>query len=323
MHARTLELTTRPPFALKTTALSHGWHECAPMSWCEGGRCFQIIEREGDQVFRVSVVEGKRSARKVALNATIESHSLIEPDAAERIARRVRVVLGLDRDLGEFYDLCRRHPTLRVLPEIGGGRGLRSACMGENVIKAICGTNVNWGQAVKMVNRLGQLGPVLTDFRNLNAWPTPHEILRAGKDYLVGVCRVGYRADSILVFCEDVCDGRFDPAELDAMAASPDVTSDELIKRMLTIRGVGPTSAHYLLSFLGRHDNLAIDTSTVAHVARTHTNGKKPTLKRIEKIYARYGKWKNLVWWNEHWLNWSTARQILDEAGLSERARAM
>jgi len=323
METITTNVSSPERFNLKTTVLSHGWHECAPMSWCEGGRCLQVVEREGDQVFRVSVVEGKRRAKRVVLNMTIEGGSPREPiqtATAERIAARMRVVLGLDRDLTEFYTLCAEHSILRVLPKIGGGRGLRSACMAENVIKAICGTNVNWDQAVKMINRICQLGPILPHFRSLNAWPTPREILRAGRDYLVGVCRVGYRADSILAFCEDVCEGRFDPAELEAMAASPDVTSDELIKKLRTIRGIGPTSAHYLISFLGRHDRLAIDTSTVAHVARTHTNGKKPTLKQIERIYAKYGKWKNLVWWNEHWLNWSTARQILAEAGLNGRA---
>jgi len=155
------------------------------MSWCEGGRCFQVIERVGDRAFRVSVVESKRTAKKVTLAVTIEkgpADEAIEAGTADRIVARLRVVLGLDRDLSEFYALCAAHPVLHVLPGIGGGRGLRSACMAENVIKAICGTNVNWDQAVKMINRLGQLGPILPHFRNLNAWPTPREILRAGRE---------------------------------------------------------------------------------------------------------------------------------------------
>jgi hypothetical protein len=41
------------------------------------------------------------------------------------------------------------------------------------------------------------------------------------------------------------------------------------------------------------------------------------TLKKIENIYAKYGKWKNKVWWVEHWLPWGTARQMLDEAGVT------
>jgi len=77
-----------------------------------------------------------------------------------------------------------------------------------------------------------------------------------------------------------------------------------------------------MLSFLGRHDRLAIDSSTITHVARTHTKGKRPTAKQIERIYAPFGRWKNKVWWYEHWLTWETPRELLREAGIAARDRA-
>ena len=315
---RTKTTTLGPrPFSLKATALSHGWHECSPMSWSEGGQCFQVIERFADRIYRVSVVEGRRTPKGITLGITIECDEIETHDVAS-IRRNVRTVLGLDQDLGTFYELCRDHPTLHVLEKIGAGRTIRSVNMVENIIKMLCGTNVTWTQAVKMINRLAQLGPIVPNFRNLNAWPTPREILKAGKRYLGEVCRVGYRADTILALCEDDCAKRFDGSELDRMAASKKTTTDELLKRLLAIRGIGPSSAHGILSFLGRHERLSIDTATVAHVAKTHTNGRKPSIKKIEKIYARYGPWKNKVWWFEHWLHWGTAKQILKAAGIKE-----
>jgi len=313
---RTTTLKTDTPFSLKTTVLSHGWHECSPMSWSEGGRCFQIIQRNQDKAYRVSVTESSRRKGQVTLRVEVEGDNL-DASIMARTKKNLRIILGLDSDLSEFYELCRDHPTLHVAPLIGAGRGLRSVCMAENILKVLCSTNVNWSQAVKMINRLGQLGPIVPHFRNLSAWPTPREILRAGEKYLLEVCRVGYRTESILEFCRNVCDGRFDPQELDALAASDDVSNEEIIERLRSVRGIGPTSANYLLSFLGRHDRLSIDTATIAHVARVHTKGQKPTLKKIENIYAKYGKWKNKVWWVEHWLSWGTARQILDEAGVA------
>lgn len=317
MNAIAEILTAPAPFSLKATVLCHGWHECAPMSWCEGGRCFQIIDRVGDRACRVSVVQTDRDTGNgtAALRVQIEGETVSDKDLA-RIMHDVRVVLGLDRDLSEFYALCTANPALRLVPQLGTGRGLRSASMTENIIKALMCTNVNWTQAVKMINRLGQLGPPLRHFANLNAWPTPREILRAGERYLVEVCRVGYRAGSILRFCEDVCAGRFATERLDAMAADPTVSSDDILDTLRGIRGIGPSSAHYLLSFLGRHDRLSIDSATIAHVARTHFRGKRPTHKQIEAVYAHYGRWKNLAWWYEHWLSWDTARTIVREAGL-------
>lgn len=321
-----MQVLSRPirvhtPFSLKATALSHGWHECAPMNWSEGGRCFEVIERHDDGAMRVSVTQGARRRGITTLEVTVEGRA-IDDDVVERVCGRLHVVLGLDQDIGRFYALCRDHPTLHVLEKIGAGRGIRSYGMTENIIKALCATNVTWTQAVKMINRMAQLGPPLRHFVHLNAWPTPREILRAGERYLTEVCRVGYRAESILAFCEDVCKGRFDPDRLDELAKDPAVESDEILALLRSIRGIGPSSAHYLLSFLGRHDRLSIDSATVAHVARTHTRGRKPTHRKIERIYDRYGPWKNRVWWFEHWLQWDTARGLLREAGLDGAAVA-
>lgn len=286
------------------------------MSWSEGGQCFQIIERHRNQPYRVSVVEHKHSMRRVTLRVTIDGGGMDKPlEAAVR--QNVRLVLGLDCDLAEFFDICRNHPTLHVLERIGAGRGLRSASMVENVVKAQCATNVNWTQAVKMINRICQLGPPIRHHVNLNAWPTPREILRAGEDYLKQVCRIGYRSESVLRFCRDVCEGQLDVEPLTELAADPEVETDALLARLRSIHGIGPSSAHYLLSFLGRHERISIDSATIAHVARTHMNGKKPTHRQIERIYEGYGVWKGKVWWFEHWLSWGTARGMLRDAGLT------
>ena len=312
-HITTIEVST--PFALKPTVLATGWHECAPMSWCEGGQCFQLIERDRRDVFRVSVLESERTRWKVTLRVMIEGPACDRAIVAA-LVDRVKHVLAVDRDYAAFFALCNEHPTLHVLPKIGAGRTLRSATMAENIIKTVCGTNVNWSQAVKMINRIAQLGPAIPDCAHLNAWPIPKEILRAGPAYLSYVCRLGYRVESILSFCKEVLDGAIHPDGLVALADDDGVPSDDILAQLHKIRGVGPTSAHYLLSFLGRHDRLAIDSSTIAHVARVHTRGKKPTNRQIERIYDAYGPWKNLVWWFEYWLTWDTARTMLLDAGI-------
>ncbi len=319
IYSGTLQLDLPQGFSLKATVLSHGWHECAPMNWSEGGRCFQTIECNGDRPHRVSVVEKARGLRVARLAVTVDGGDL-DDGVLQRTCDRLRVTLGLDRNLSEFYELCAQHPRLRMIPRIGGGRLIRSASMTENIIKALCSTNVNWTQAVKMINRIAQLGPYVPHFRNLTAWPTPREILRAGERYLNDVCRLGYRTESILAFCRAVCDGRFEPESLDAMASDPAVSSDDLLALLRSIHGIGPSSGHYLLGFLGRHDRLSIDSATVAHVAQLHTRGRRPTNKQIERVYAPYGRWKNLVYWCENWLTWATASGILREAGMDGRA---
>jgi len=274
-----------------------------------------VIERAGNAAVRVSVTEKRRSSKRVTLNVAIDG-SATDAALVKRIVERVRFMLGLDQDLSEFYDLCRDHPVLHVIPRIGAGRMLRSASMAENIVKAICATNVNWTQAVKMINRISQLGPCVPHFRNLNAWPTPNEIVRAGEDYLRDVARLGYRVESILAFCDDVASKRTNPEDLFDLSSRNGTASDELLARLKQIRGIGPSSAHFLLSALDRHDRLSIDSATLAFVSQVHLNGKKATPKHVEKIYAPYGSWKNKVWWYEQWLTWDTARGILREEGV-------
>lgn len=320
MRTEILQLEVPKGFSLKSTALSHGWHECSPFLWSEGARCFQSVERVHDNVFRVSVLQEPSETNAGDLRVLIEGPP--SDDGAGRIiGQRLRCILALDRDLDEFYRLCTVHPTLKPIPTIGGGRLIRSTSMTENIVKMICSTNVNWVQAVKMINRIAQLGPHFPHFRNLTAWPTPREILKAGEKYLDGVCRLGYRCDSILRFCREVDSGRLDPEALDTLAADPAVTSDDLLALLLRIRGVGPATAHGLLGFLGRHDRLAIDSATIAHVTHAHNKGRKPTLKKIERVYAPYGKWKNLVYWCENWLTWATAQGMIREGQGDHRPR--
>jgi 3-methyladenine DNA glycosylase/8-oxoguanine DNA glycosylase len=324
MISKTLEIDAPSGFALKPTVLSHGWHECSPMNWSDGGRCFQILERIGDQPFRVSVTESTAQRNgEPQLAVTIDTDrrfgTKIANDAVETICERLRITLGLKRDLAPFYSLCRKHPALKVVPRIGAGRLIRSASITENVVKFLCATNVNWTQAVKMINRIGQLGPNLRDFRGFNAWPTPREILRAGEKYLLEVCRVGYRSRSILEVCDRVVSGELDTEEFDRMAADPKVSSDEIVKDLREIHGIGLASANGLLGFLGRNDRLSVDSATFANVAKLHTNGRKPTLKKIERIYEPYGDWKHLVCWLENWITWDSAQGIIAESAKSRR----
>ena len=310
---RTITINAAVPFSLKATVLSHGWHECSPLSWSEGGDCFQMIERHRGQALRLSIKETRRTSAKVALRLVVDGEN-IEAKVVGWAAQRVRRTLALDLDLSEFYALCKKHPTLCIIPRIGAGRLIRSPSMAENIIKTICATNVNWTQSVKMINRLGQLGPPVRHFVHLNSWPTPREILKAGERYLKEVCRLGYRSALILKFCQSVCDRETDPEALFALGCSADVSSDDLLEHLRPIPGIGPSSAHFLLSTLGRFDRMSIDSATIAFVGRTHFNGRKPTPKQVERLYARFGKWKNLVWWLESWLTWGTGRAMAAQA---------
>lgn len=318
MNSQTIAIPVPDDFHLPATVLSHGWHECHPMAWVSGAECFQTIERVGDRLHRVNVQQPAVRRKKNGIAVRVESFDDGPANDAAELVERVRAMLSIERDLAEFYELCGEHKMLADVPSIGAGRLIRSSSMTENILKFLFSTNVNWTQAVKMINRLAQLGPHIPHYRSQNAWPTPKEILRAGREYLIDICRVGYRADSILAFCRSVDGDQTDPERFVAMANDSGVSSDEIMAELKSIKGIGPASAAGLLSLLGRYDRLSIDSATIAHAAAIHFGGRKPTPREVEKVYEPFGKWKNLVYWCESWMHWHTARAILARRNAKE-----
>lgn len=322
MPDQSIRLLTPAPFSLKSIALSHGWHECAPFSWSEGGRCLQYVARRGREAFRIAITQGGARRGRVELAVRVMDVALSNEEL-QQVEADVRHMLRLDEDYSEFHALCRQHDHLRPVEMVGAGRLLRSPTLYEDTIKTICGTNVNWTQAVKMVNRVAQLGPCVPNFRHLNAWPTPTEILKAGEAYLTDVCRLGYRSASILRLCADVRARKLDLDAIRLAAADPAVDSAAVVALLRRIHGVGEASAHFLLATLGRYDLLGIDSWTLTYVGRVHFGGRKPTPRQVRKVYEPFGRYQHLAWWCEQWLTWGTAREILHEHGLPPMGEPM
>ena len=67
-----------------------------------------------------------------------------------------------------------------------------------------------------------------------------------------------------------------------------------------------------LVGLPGRYDRVSTDSWTIAYVAENYMTGRKPTVRQVERLYERYGQWRQLVWWFEQWLTWDTAQTMLD-----------
>jgi 3-methyladenine DNA glycosylase/8-oxoguanine DNA glycosylase len=171
---------------------------------------------------------------------------------------------------------------------------MRAPTLWEDVVKTILSTNVNWRQAVVMSNRLVKLGD-RAETGSLHAWPTPGQVLRAGEKFLRDVVRAGYRAPYILELAAAQKSGAIDLDALDA--ASRSMTEKELFTALIGLRGIGKSSAHFLMNLLGHYDHVPVDSATYAYAKSVFFNGRRPTEKQIRKRFAKFGKWSSLVYW--------------------------
>jgi 3-methyladenine DNA glycosylase/8-oxoguanine DNA glycosylase len=76
---------------------------------------------------------------------------------------------------------------------------------------------------------------------------------------------------------------------------------EHLFKTLVAIKGIGKSSAHYLMNLLGHYDHISIDSATYAYAKRELFNGRRPTEKQIRRKFAEFGKWQSLAYWFGRW----------------------
>lgn len=315
VETASVRIPVRTPFGLFPTVICHGWYQTCPFRWDHARRVLQRAERLVDK--RVMLVEmteepsSTRGRRDVVVTTIGEGAG--DPGIAQEMARRARVMLHLGEDLRGFYALCRVRPELTPALRAGAGRVMRAPSLWEDVLKTILGTNVVWKQAVVMINRLAELGEPCPADPTLKAWPTPGQITRAGERFLRDTVRAGYRSPYIIELATQQKTGAIDLDAVEARAATMD--KDELFKTLTGLKGIGKSSAHYLMNLLGHYDHISVDSATYAYAKRELFRGKRPTEKQIRRRFAEFGKWQSLVYWFARWA--PRAEWWEDESGRS------
>jgi len=279
------------PFDLHATCMSHGWIVLPPNSWNHSIEAFQRVEElSNGQIVRLYV---QQPDSKNVVVTVWSSDPLSEIERSE-VVHRVTTMLRLNEDLSEFERLCDLNPRWRARVPRGGGRLLRSPTVFEDVVKTICTTNTTWAQTRAMVTRLvktlGKPHPLQPEDK---AFPTPQRIAAFGAERLRSEIRLGYRADYIAKLAHQVATGELD---LEALR-SPDLSAEEVRRRLRQLPGIGPYGAATVSMLLGHYDELAIDSEMRAFVSRHYYQGRPVTDAEIRSVYAEWGRWKYLAYW--------------------------
>jgi N-glycosylase/DNA lyase len=208
-------------------------------------------------------------------------------------------MLRLDDDIDSFYRLVASDKDFNWIPRQGAGRLLRSPTVFEDLVKMICTTNCSWALTEKMVSGLvGNLGRAAV--KGLRTFPTAEAMALMPVKFYVNEVRAGYRAEYLKELADRVAAGELD---VEAWLRSP-LTTDELMKEMRGVKGVGPYAAENVLKLLGRYDGLALDSWTRAKFFSVRNNGRKTTDKKIARYYSRFKEWRGLALWCDLTRDW-------------------
>jgi len=298
-----LTISTPADFSLAATVVSHGWYVMPPFRWDAGRGVLHRVEAfDGAGAFDIAI-------RHEGGKPVVESkrHFPPHPDV---LRARLRRMLQLDLELGEFHALCEKRKSHRPVAEAKFGRLLCGSTLFEDAVKIIATTNTAWAQTVRMTTLLVEAcgEPAASGAR---AFPTAGRVAAFGEAALREQCRMGYRAPYVRALAEGIVCGEIDLREI----ANATLATEELFKSYRKLPGIGPYGSAHLLAMDGRHDYIAIDTEFRAHVRRKHIRRGEPTDAEMLALYDRWGRWKYMGYWSELWFDLS--RKV--EAGKEKR----
>jgi 3-methyladenine DNA glycosylase/8-oxoguanine DNA glycosylase len=291
-----LFLTARPPFQLSTVTRSHGWIQLAPFSEDESGGFDYIDRLPGGRIVRYRV-------RPATDGVNVEIDAELTPAEQEQARLRLTWMLGLELDFSDFYALAQEEPKLQKAAARAQGRILRSPTLFEDVVKTILTTNTLWAATIRMnSNLVTQFGEPLPEDPSLQAFPTPQRLAQTDEATLRAQTRLGYRAPYVLELARSAADGRLD---LEALK-DPTLSSAELRKALLAIKGIGPYAAANLLMLLGHYDSLPVDSWALKVVSYEWYEGKPIGPKEVNAAFEKWGTYRGLAYWLWDWAYYQT-----------------
>jgi DNA-3-methyladenine glycosylase II len=265
----------------------------------EGGVATRLLHVEGSPVL---VRAWQPAAERVLLRAQPVDPAAVElplvggdAEAApastaqlELAVERMRFVLSVDYDLGEFHRRFRRDPLLGpLIRRMPSFRPRRRTWPWEALAAAVVGQLIEAERAVRIERRIvGRWGPRLGDGRDaLRDVPAATTIAGRAPAELASMDLAPTRAAALRRVAQTVARGRCD---LDSPLGD---------RRLLTLPQIGPWTVRCLALFgRGDMDSLpAGDLGYVKLVGRLAGLGRRATVAEVEEFYRPYEPFRGLV----------------------------
>jgi DNA-3-methyladenine glycosylase II len=239
----TFTLRPQPPFRLDLTV------------WAIRRRAHNVVDRFEDGIWRRVLVIGNspvaiavrqtRSGERPEIEVLI---SAARPQAVKaEVAAIVTRMLGLDRDLSDFYRLARGDAHLRELADhLRGMKPVRYATVFEAFANAVACQLVSLSAGMHVLNRLteafGIVGEVNNAAASMRSFPPAAAIAHSNPDALRALGLSRQKGEYLIGLAKLAIDPK-----------NPDFTSigqlddNDAIARLSKIRGVGRWTAEYVM----------------------------------------------------------------------------
>jgi DNA-3-methyladenine glycosylase II len=286
-------LRPRPPFRLDLTV------------WALRRRAHNVVDVFDDGVWRRVLVVGK-SPVGVAVRQTragerpeIEVRiSAARPDAVKaEVAAIVTRMLGIDRDLSDFYGLARGDAHLHELAErLRGMKPVRYASVFEAFSNAVACQLVSLSAGMHVLNRLAEASGIsckVDGAAPMRSFPIAAAIARSNPDALRALGLSRQKGEYLIGLAKLA----IDPKDPD-FASIERLDDADAIARLSQIRGVGRWTAEYaMLRGFGRINIFpGDDVGGRNKLFEWLGAGDAPTYDGVGKMLARWHPYGGLIY---------------------------
>ena len=244
----------------------------------------------GDKV-ALAYVRSTGAVDQPELSCTLTGEDLTDHDA-ERAAEQIAWLLGCDQDLRPFYDSVAGDPVLAdVVNDFYGYHNTRTASVYEGLVQAVMGQQIatNVARIIRslLVENYGVRSTIAG--REWYAFPRAGSLATAEVEDLRQL-KLSYRKAE---YIQGIARATIDSG--DGFQGLHDVEDEEVVKRMVALRGVGQWTAQWILvRALARPDGFPVgDLALRRTVSSLYFDGEEIDDARLLEFSARWSPWRS------------------------------
>ena len=288
MTAIQLRLRPTPPFDFELTAGYHAYFQArSGADNLQDGVYRRLLDLDGR--LTLASVRSTGTVDSPELSLELSGQGIIDADG-ERAAAQVNGMLGAGQDLAPFYALARSDPALSGLARRFRGLHLpRTATLFESLTLAILGQQISAAVARAMRMLLIERFGARAEFGGVTycAFPGPESILSSSPEELRSLKLTRRKAE----YVHGIASAALGPCWADL----PNLPDDEIVRRLTSLRGVGPWTAQWaLVRGLARPDALPLgDLALRRGVSRLWRDGEQVTDAEVETVAEGWRPWRS------------------------------
>lgn len=277
-------IRVKEPFSFELTIKKPaGWSWISPYEIFEKNTFWGALRLNSEDLLGVKLIK-----RRGGVETVIYSKQEVTEEQEKEALAILKIGLGADVDLNEFYKIARKDSILKnTLRELYGMKPYFAGSVFERALLAICLQMAPIKRSLEMLRRIiDSYGEKLNfDGKTIRHWPSPSRLRTVPEEELKEKCKLGYRAKFIR--------GLTELNQLPEIAKLWEKPTDMALKELTRLPGIGEYSAGIILT----KNTFPIDvwSSSIFHKLFFGKAPEKPreVIKTvIEEAERRYNRWK-------------------------------